>query len=113
MLTWSPPKQLGGRNDTVYRVSCDQCVGVQYAPAQFLLNQTKVTISGLAPSTGYTVQVYAENGVSGKGLSQFAELRLSTEATGFVSMVVTEEGQCAFQFFLMGDPKPGLSKLTS
>lgn len=93
MLTWQPPKYTGGRNDTVYRINCDLCVGVSYAPAQFMLNQTKVTISGLAASTTYTIQVYAENGVSGKGLSQYAEVKITTESSGFVSMVVAEDGK--------------------
>ncbi|KAK6617477.1 hypothetical protein RUM43_014486 [Polyplax serrata] len=33
ILSWSPPQQQGGRNDTVYRVLCDGCgVSVSYIP---------------------------------------------------------------------------------
>jgi len=92
MLTWQPPKYLGGRNDLVYRIQCDLCVGVTYSPGKSSLNQTKVTISNLNPSTTYTIQVFAENGVSDRELAQFAEIKVTTESSGFVSMVVSEEG---------------------
>lgn len=95
MLTWQPPRYLGGRSDLVYRVQCDLCVGVTYSPARSSLNQTKVTISNLNPSTSYSIQVYAENGVSDRELSQFAEIKVTTESSGFVSMVVSEDGKCS------------------
>lgn len=93
MLTWQPPRYLGGRSDLVYRVQCDLCVGVTYSPGRSALNQTKVTISNLNPSTTYSIQVYAENGVSDRELSQFAEIKVTTESSGFVSMVVSEDGE--------------------
>jgi len=92
MLTWQEPKYKGGRNDLVYRIQCDLCVGVTYSPAKSNLNQTKVTISNLNPSTIYTIQVFAENGVSDRELSQSTEIKVTTESSGFVSMVVSEDG---------------------
>lgn len=68
MLTWQPPRYLGGRNDLVYRIQCDLCVGVTYSPSRTSINQTKVTISNLNPSTTYNIQIYAENGVSDREL---------------------------------------------
>lgn len=74
MLTWQEPKYKGGRNDLVYRIQCDLCVGVTYSPGRSSLNQTKVTISNLNPSTTYNIQVYAENGVSDRELRYAASV---------------------------------------
>lgn len=83
ILTWQPPKYLGGRNDTVYRVVCDMCSpSVNYVPAAEGFNETKAVISGLSPITKYKFQVYAENGVSGYDASQYAEVFATTEASG-------------------------------
>ena len=83
VLTWSPPKYLGGRNDTVYRVSCDYCPPTtNYVPSQENINDTKVVISGLNPMTSYQFQVFAENGVSGYDSSQFVAITVTTEASG-------------------------------
>ncbi|XP_017482217.1 PREDICTED: ephrin type-B receptor 2-like, partial [Rhagoletis zephyria] len=85
ILTWSPPKYLGGRNDTVYRVACEACsANVNYAPAQENFNETKVTISGLNAVTAYRLQVYAENGVTGYDTSQFVEVTATTETDPIV-----------------------------
>lgn len=85
ILTWWPPKYLGGRNDTVYRVSCDYCpTTTNYVPAQDNFNDTKVVISGLNPMTSYRFLVYAENGVSGYDTSQFVEITATTEASGII-----------------------------
>ncbi|KAF7491603.1 Ephrin type-A receptor 4 [Sarcoptes scabiei] len=92
ILTWSEPKYLGGRNDTVYRISCDYCpTTTTYVPSQENFNDTKITISGLNPMTSYHFQVYAENGVSGYDSSQFVEITATTEAAGYISLVITED----------------------
>ena len=86
-MTWTAPKYLGGRNDTVYRVACDFCPqNVNYVPAQENFNETKVVVSGLNPMTSYRFQVYAENGVSGYDTSQFVEITATTEASGNLSV---------------------------
>ena len=83
ILTWNKPKFLGGRNDTVYRISCDYCPSsTNYVPSQETINDTRVVISGLNPMTSYRFQVYAENGVSGYDSSQFVEITATTEASG-------------------------------
>ena len=83
ILTWSSPKYLGGRNDTVYRVACDFCPQTaNFVPAQENFNDTKLVISGLNPLTSFRFQVYAENGVSGYDTSQFAEITATTEGKG-------------------------------
>ena len=83
ILTWLPPKFQGGRNDTVYRVVCDYCpTSTTYLPSQDNINETKVTISGLNPTTTYRFQVFAENGVSGYDSIQAAEISATTEASG-------------------------------
>lgn len=82
-LSWNAPRYLGGRNDTVYRVECNQCPPtVSYLPAQDAFNETKVTITGLNPYTTYRFMVYAENGVSGHELSQYQEITVTTESSG-------------------------------
>lgn len=88
ILTWSPPKYLGGRNDTVYRVACDACsANVNYVPAQENFNETKVTISGLNPASTYRLQVYAENGVTGYDTSQYVEVTATTD-TGTTTIYI-------------------------
>lgn len=82
-LAWNPPKYLGGRNDTLYRVDCIQCPPTaSYLPAQEGFNETKVTITGLNPYTTYRFMVYAENGVSGHEVSQYQEIAITTESSG-------------------------------
>lgn len=83
LLSWLPPRYLGGRNDTFFRVSCDKCgTGVAYAPSQQGFSDTKVTVTGLSPVTTYTFKVYAENGVSSFTTSKFAEITITTDASG-------------------------------
>ena len=83
ILWWAAPKYVGGRNDTVYRVQCDQCgPSVTYVPAQDNFNDTKVVISGLNPVTTYRFMVYAENGVSGYDSAQFVDITVTTESSG-------------------------------
>ncbi|CAL8148179.1 unnamed protein product [Orchesella dallaii] len=83
MLSWSPPKFLGGRQDTVYRVTCDSCsYGVAYNPNTERFNDTRITISGLNPVSHYHFKVYAENGVTAKaGEPEYVEIRVTTEAS--------------------------------
>ena len=95
ILTWSPPKYLGGRNDTVYRVACEACsANVNYAPAQENFNETKVTISGLNAVTAYRLQVYAENGVTGYDTSQFVEVTATTETGTRANIILSFSSQC-------------------
>ncbi|EEB19450.1 Ephrin type-B receptor 2 precursor, putative [Pediculus humanus corporis] len=84
IISWNPPAQRGGRNDTVYRVLCEGCgVSVSYIPNTDFFNDTKITLTGLNPVTTYKFQVYAENGVSDLvgEKSQFTEIIVSTEAS--------------------------------
>jgi len=85
ILSWAAPKYLGGRNDTVYRISCEACsTSVTYVPSQENFNDTKVAISGLNPVTTYRFLVFAENGVSGYDSSQFIDITVTTEASGII-----------------------------
>lgn len=82
ILSWIPPRHLGGRNDTSYRIVCDSCgSGVYYVPSQQGITDTKVTVNGLNPVTTYKFQVYSENGVSSFSVSQFVEITVTTEAS--------------------------------
>lgn len=88
LLSWLPPRYLGGRNDTFYRVSCDTCSSsVAYVPSQQGFTDTKVTVTGLSPVTTYTFKVYAENGVSSFTTSKFAEITITTDASGIISKI--------------------------
>lgn len=84
ILTWSEPLYLGGRNDTVYRVTCEPCtLAVAFSPARSGLTDTKVAVSGLNPTTTYRFQVFAENGVSNfDDSSQYVDISVTTEASG-------------------------------
>ena len=80
MLTWSAPKFLGGRNDTLYRVQCDAChSSVSFVPASERLNETRVLVTGLSPATAHRFLVFAENGASGHDASQFSDITFTTE----------------------------------
>ncbi|XP_067128268.1 ephrin type-B receptor 2-like isoform X2 [Centruroides vittatus] len=82
VLGWQSPSYLGGRLDLEYRIACDGCgSSVVYTPADRGFNETKVTVSGLNPVTSYRFQVYAENGVSSLGGSQYVDLTVTTEAS--------------------------------
>ena len=81
MLTWTGPKFLGGRNDTVYRIECDVCdPATSFVPAREGLNETQVVVTGLSPTTAYRFLVYAENGASGHDASQFSDISFTTDA---------------------------------
>lgn len=60
------PEFLGARKDLFYTVKCDKCsASVAYAPGKTNFNERSVTLSNLVPKTDYTVEIIAENGVSG------------------------------------------------
>ncbi|KAH6933869.1 hypothetical protein HPB50_018650 [Hyalomma asiaticum] len=81
-LTWQPPANLGGREDTTYRVVCESCSpSVVFSPARQGFNETSVTITGLRPVTPYRFQIYAENGVSGFDKGHYAEITVKTDAS--------------------------------
>nr|XP_054920816.1 ephrin type-B receptor 2-like isoform X3 [Dermacentor andersoni] len=81
-LTWHPPANLGGREDTTYRVVCETCSpSVVFSPARQGFNETSVTITGLRPVTPYRFQIYAENGVSGFDKGHYAEITVKTDAS--------------------------------
>lgn len=76
MLSWIKSRFLGGRDDIVYRLTCDSCShGVTYSPSSERFNATSITISGLNPVSRYHFKVYAENGVSEKaGEPEYIEI---------------------------------------
>ncbi|XP_032971103.1 ephrin type-A receptor 2 isoform X2 [Rhinolophus ferrumequinum] len=74
-LRWTPPQDNGGREDIVYKVTCEQCLpesgecrpcedSVHYSESPDLLTRTSVTVSDLEPHMNYTFAVEARNGVS-------------------------------------------------
>lgn len=81
-LSWSRPRDTGGRADLRYRVECITCGShVDYIPAQSMLNFTRVSLVGLASSTQYKIIVFAENGVSlVSGIHSSSEILLTTES---------------------------------
>lgn len=82
VLTWNPPVYTGGRSDTRYSIKCPQCgADVVFSPSQDGLNMSRVTISGLAPATGYTIHVDSRNGVSSlaPGTPASAKVHLTTK----------------------------------
>ncbi|XP_076256190.1 eph receptor tyrosine kinase isoform X5 [Rhynchophorus ferrugineus] len=86
ILSWLPPENQGGRNDTVYRLRCDACsLGlVQYNPPTETFNETRIHISGLNAVTTYRFQIFAENGVSHltpRPSSEYADVVVTTEAS--------------------------------
>uniref|UniRef100_A0A5S6QD80 receptor protein-tyrosine kinase n=1 Tax=Trichuris muris TaxID=70415 RepID=A0A5S6QD80_TRIMR len=75
VIVWSKPTSLGGRSELWYRIQCRDCPpSAQYSPAAERCLSTSVTITGLEPSTLYTVLIYAENDLSAhvKGLQRAA-----------------------------------------
>ncbi|CAJ1055387.1 ephrin type-A receptor 2 isoform X2 [Xyrichtys novacula] len=73
LLSWSPPKDTGGRDDITYSIECQRCEGtacqpcgekVRYEPASSGLTDTKVAVSELDPHLNYTFTVEAHSGVS-------------------------------------------------
>ncbi|KHJ41523.1 hypothetical protein D918_08375, partial [Trichuris suis] len=65
VIVWSKPANLGGRSELWYHIQCGDCPpSTQYSPAAERCLSTSVTITGLEPSTLYTVLIYAENDIS-------------------------------------------------
>ncbi|XP_071945665.1 ephrin type-B receptor 1-B-like isoform X2 [Antedon mediterranea] len=83
-LSWSPPLNHGGRNDTFYNIDCDRCPSdVRFSPTDRNLNVLQVNVSRLASYTTYIFNVYARNGVS----NQASVVRFETvNATTFSSV---------------------------
>ncbi|KRY70671.1 Ephrin type-A receptor 4-A, partial [Trichinella pseudospiralis] len=86
VIAWNRPVSNGGRSELWYRVDCRDCpAGIRYGSELLASNRihvTNVTISGLEPSTLYTVFVYAENDVSAllNGLPMYAVVEVTTTA---------------------------------
>ena len=81
-LSWSPPRDEGGRTDTVYKLVCPTCgPEVRFSPDSPTFSQTFVSVSSLSPTTNYKFQVIAENGVSSESKEppQVAEIFITTE----------------------------------
>ncbi|CDW57003.1 ephrin type A receptor 4 A [Trichuris trichiura] len=65
VIVWNKPTNLGGRSELWYHIQCGDCPpSTQYSPAAERCLSTSVTITGLEPSTLYTVLIYAENDIS-------------------------------------------------
>ncbi|XP_004714049.1 ephrin type-A receptor 1 [Echinops telfairi] len=90
-LRWEPPADLGDRQDVRYNVGCSRCLGtrsdggpcqpcgdsVRFSPGARGLSEPAVRIDGLESLANYTVEVDAQNGVSGLGASQPASSSLN------------------------------------
>ncbi|KAL7632913.1 UNVERIFIED_CONTAM: hypothetical protein RMT77_016740 [Armadillidium vulgare] len=92
VLSWLPPTNNGGRNDTTFRVICDACGSrVTYKPvqaAESTFNATRVTIGNLNPMTTYRFQVVSENGVSDQATDvRFTDVTVTTEASSGMAVV--------------------------
>lgn len=103
-LRWTPPQDTGGREDIVYRVTCEQCwpesgecgpceASVQYSEPPHALTRTSVTVSDLEPHMNYTFAVEARNGVSGLVTSRsFRTASVSINQTGEAGAVAVPGG---------------------
>ncbi|KAJ7306354.1 hypothetical protein JRQ81_009698 [Phrynocephalus forsythii] len=74
-LSWSPPRNTGGRQDITYRITCEQCwpesgecrpcdSTLRYSENPDNFAGTSLTLSDLEPHVNYTFTVEAQNGVS-------------------------------------------------
>lgn len=93
-LRWMPPQDNGGREDIIYRVTCEQCLpesgecrpcedSVHYSEPPGVLTRTSVTVSDLEPHMNYTFAVEARNGVSDLVTSRsFRTASVSINQTG-------------------------------
>uniref|UniRef100_A0A674DGE1 Ephrin type-A receptor 7 n=1 Tax=Salmo trutta TaxID=8032 RepID=A0A674DGE1_SALTR len=94
-LEWSPPADMGGRNDVTYRIMCrrcswepEECVpcggNVGYSPQQAELVDTYVNVVDLLAHANYTFEVEAVNGVSDLSRTQrlFAAVSVATSQAG-------------------------------
>ncbi|KAL5013620.1 hypothetical protein ScPMuIL_007890 [Solemya velum] len=82
-LSWQHPQYDGGRPDVTYRVECGKCgLGVEAIPRWSNFSTTRFTLRNLSPSTSYTIQVFAENGVSASsGHFSMKEITVKTESS--------------------------------
>ncbi|KAF4790972.1 Ephrin type-B receptor 3 [Turdus rufiventris] len=91
MLEWSPPRDLGGREDLVYNIICKSCGAgrgactrcgdnVQFTPRQLGLTEPRIYISDLLAHTQYTFEIQAVNGVTDQSpfSPQFASVNITT-----------------------------------
>ena len=93
VLSWSPPSFLGNRNDTIYKIECENCPKVPtFIPGQEL-NDTRVAITGLNIAANYKFKVYAENGASGRQPSQFSDIsvRMEGEISSYIPITTDDE----------------------
>lgn len=94
-LEWSPPQEVGGREDVVYNIICKSCGSgrggctrcgdnVQFVPRQLGLTDTRVHISDLLAHTQYTFEIQAVNGVSDQSpySPQYASVNITTNQAG-------------------------------
>ncbi|XP_034533076.1 tyrosine-protein kinase receptor TYRO3-like isoform X1 [Notolabrus celidotus] len=76
LLSWDPPHDLGGRQEVMYDLTCEEVVEdggqwrtcgpeVAFLPDSAGLNSTMVKLSGLDPKSDYRLSVRAWNEVSG------------------------------------------------
>lgn len=113
-LRWKPPQDNGGREDIVYKVTCEQCLpesgecrpcedSVRYSEPPDLLTRTSVTVSDLEPHMNYTFAVEARNGVSDLVVSRsFRTASVSINQTGEGPV-----GAAVIQVGLQEDGHPG------
>lgn len=98
ILAWQPPKYLGGRNDTTYKVVCDNCdqTTATYSSNQLSnFSETKCVISNLMPQTSYRFIVFALNGVSGYDQAQSSEILVTTSAGTNMPAIVGQQQRLA------------------
>lgn len=90
-LRWEPPRDSGGRHDTIYSVECLQCrgiaqdggpcqpcgKGVHFSPAASGLTASTVQVEGLEPYANYTFTIKSQNRVSGLDSSSPSSASLS------------------------------------
>jgi len=84
-LAWQPPRDEGGRTDTVYRVECINCgPGVTYSPASQTISTTFIRVQGLEAQASYRFRIFSENGVSkvAREPPKSAEITVNTEHSG-------------------------------
>lgn len=94
-LEWSPPQEVGGREDVVYNIICKSCGSgrggctrcgdnVQFVPRQLGLTDTRVHISDLLAHTQYTFEIQAVNGVSDQSpySPHYASVNITTNQAG-------------------------------
>ena len=70
IITWTPPKDPGGRSDIYYEIECSRECSKCSANCSDVKNhfrnkrETQLAVIGLQPLANYTILIYARNGVS-------------------------------------------------